>query len=186
MTESIASSVLFTSLISVTGLWVILFWLYREYRVDRFRQEVFALRDELYDYALEGHISFEHKAYGQLRTAMNGFIRFGHRMNLLQAVLFVVLGRIDKASSSNDFDDSWERALKDLDKETRDQMEEFRKKMNWILIQHLVASSPILVASIIVPLIIWAAGKYCLDAFLKKLRQPLNGMDSAAMAYGCP
>jgi hypothetical protein len=185
MSEITISSGFFISLVSVAGLWIMLFWFYRDYRVDAFRQELFALRDSLYDYADQGHILFEHKAYGQLRSAMNGFIRFGHRVSLLQAILFLIFGRSDFGSTRNDFDENWESALKELDSDVRSAMENYRKQMNWILVQHLVASSPILVASIIVPLFLWAVGKYSLDSFLRRLRHPLNGMDSAAMAYGC-
>ena len=39
-------------LFTITGLWVLFFELYKPYRVDAFRQSVFAIRDELFDYAL--------------------------------------------------------------------------------------------------------------------------------------
>jgi hypothetical protein len=43
--------------------------------LDRFRQDVFGLRDELWDFAASGQISFDDPAYRLLRQLMNGFIR---------------------------------------------------------------------------------------------------------------
>ena len=85
-----ATSTILISLISITILWVGLFWLYRDYCIDLFRQRMFALRDELFDQAAKGAIPFNHKSYGMLRVSMNGFIRFAHDFSLAH-FLFVVL-----------------------------------------------------------------------------------------------
>ena len=74
-----------TSCLSLAGLWVLLFKLYPDYCVDRFRQDMFDLRADLFD---DGQIARGHPAYRLLRQTMNGFIRFGHRVNLLHAMLF--------------------------------------------------------------------------------------------------
>ena len=69
--------------LSLLGLWVWFFWLYRDYRVDAYRQRVFALRNELWDYAAAGHISFDDPAYLVVRNRMNGLIRFAHLLSLI-------------------------------------------------------------------------------------------------------
>ncbi len=73
-------SLMLFSVASLAGLVVLYFWLYRDYRIDLFRQRLFALRDELFDLARSGAISFDDRAYGLLRSTLNGFIRFGHRL----------------------------------------------------------------------------------------------------------
>ena len=64
------------SAILLMGLGVILFWLWPSVRLDCFRQEMFAIRDELFDYASSGRVSFSHPGYRLLRQSMNGFIRY--------------------------------------------------------------------------------------------------------------
>lgn len=49
--------------------------------VDRSRAHLFALRDELFDLALNGEISFEDPRYRQLRQQINVLIRFAHKAN---------------------------------------------------------------------------------------------------------
>src|SRR5262245_46489095 len=75
------------SLGSLLLLWVGVFWLYRDYALDRFRQRVFALRDEMFDDARKGVISFDDHAYGMLRTMMNGAIRFAHLLTIAQLLV---------------------------------------------------------------------------------------------------
>ena len=84
-----------TSLVSLAGLLVLL-RLYRDYSVDRFREEMFALRDEMFDFAASGGIAFGSPAYGRLRLTMNGFVRRAPRMRLMEIVLFRALSRRDR------------------------------------------------------------------------------------------
>ena len=53
--------------LSLIALWALFHWLYRDYRVDLFRQRMFALRDQLFDIAASGRIAFDDPAYGKLR-----------------------------------------------------------------------------------------------------------------------
>src|SRR5437867_4829199 len=64
------------------GLWIYFFWVYRDYRLDAFRQKLFAVRDELFDYAAQGNISFDHPSYRTLRQHLNGMLRFAHRLTI--------------------------------------------------------------------------------------------------------
>lgn len=76
-----------STVISLIGLWVVFFWLYRDYRVDLFRDRMFALRSELFDLAASGAVSFDDPAYAAMRTMINGYIRFAHRISLLVIIL---------------------------------------------------------------------------------------------------
>src|SRR5438552_13935668 len=86
MTNHSPLTVVVTSL-SLMGLWILFFWLYRDYRVDLFRQRMFELRDELFELGRVDEIAFHHQAYGLLRTTINGYIRFAHRISFLSVVL---------------------------------------------------------------------------------------------------
>ena len=80
-TTALGLTALSTTL-SLLALWALFHWLYRDYRVDLFRQRMFTLRDQLFDIAASGRIAFDDPAYGKLRSMINGYIRFAHRINL--------------------------------------------------------------------------------------------------------
>jgi hypothetical protein len=61
--------------------------LYEGYRMDAFRQRLFDLRKELFEYAADGGISFEHEAYELLRTRINRLIRYAHTYSLVHLFL---------------------------------------------------------------------------------------------------
>jgi hypothetical protein len=65
---------------------------WRRYRLDVFRQNVFALRDELFDIAADGDIQFKDQAYGGLRRHLNATIRYGHRLNSTNVIAYQLFG----------------------------------------------------------------------------------------------
>ncbi len=73
-------SIVVQSILTLLVLAVIVFTLWPEQRVDLFRQQMFAVRDELFDFAADGKISFEEPAYVLLRQLFNGFIRYAHNL----------------------------------------------------------------------------------------------------------
>jgi hypothetical protein len=70
------------SLISLAILFVLVFVLLNTHRVDRLRQDLFDIRDRLFDEAATGRLSFDSQAYRYTRTSINGMIRFAHRISL--------------------------------------------------------------------------------------------------------
>lgn len=59
---------------------------YKKYRVDAYRQEIFQIRDDLFNFAAEGGINFDHPAYAMVRTYLNGTIRFTERLSIVKMV----------------------------------------------------------------------------------------------------
>jgi hypothetical protein len=173
------------SLISIAGVWLILFWLYRDYCVDRFRQDMFALRDELFDAAADGGISFNHPAYGLLRNTMNGFIRFAHRFTLLQALMMITIAKESVAQGTEEsFPARWQSTTQDLPDGTVKSLAHFRFRMNVLVVKYVLVSSPIVLLTILLPLIGWITVRLCLTQLVSALKSPLDGLDSAAMAEG--
>lgn len=170
------------SLLSLLGL-ILLLRLYRDYSVDRFRQEMFALRDEVFDFASAGGIPFRHPAYGMLRLTMNGFVRWADRLRLMEVVVFRLLSRRDLGESRK-FDAGWEKALKGLDDTSRCQMNDFRDRMNQVLITYLLFSAPVVVATLIVSVVTWAMGVRLANFVLERTRALLAGIDALAFDYG--
>ena len=105
------------SLLSVLFVWVIAFWLYPDYRNDTFRQGMFKIRDEFFDEARLGRISFDDKAYGILRTMMNGCIRFAHLLNIAHLLIVAWTDKGDRAGKG--FADRLNESVEGLKEEER-------------------------------------------------------------------
>lgn len=144
-----------SSLISILGLWYLLFWRYHKLCMDTFRQSVFEMRDELFDYAADGNIDFQHPAYGVLRKMMNGFIRFGHHFSAWQGILFVVLtSKEDKDYlKANSFRTSWAHVTRDLDPSVKTQLNEFVSRIETSAAYHFFLSSPLSIF-LLIPLVV--------------------------------
>jgi len=171
-----------TSLVSLAGLLVLL-RLYRDYSVDRFRAEMFALRDEMFDFAASGGIAFGRPAYGRLRLTMNGLVRRAPRMRLMEIVLFRLLSRLGRRGIA-EFDTDWEKALDGLDDTARRRLNDFRDRMRRIVIAHLLFRSPAAVATLIASLATRVAGARFTDFARDRTKALLSDAEAAAFEYG--
>ena len=140
-----------TTTISLFGIYGIVFWLYRDYRIDTFRQSMFSIRDELFDFAANGNIDFNHPAYTQLRELINGYIRFGHQVRILPLSLFnSSLDKDDQAwMSEHSFDVRWTKSTNSLDVPTARSLYRIKNKANHKVSEQLILGSPILVCTIV-------------------------------------
>ena len=72
---------------------------WNEYWIERGRQELFRLRDEVFSIAARrGELDFESESYKVIRGYFNGLIRFAYIINVL-TLLFVVIKDADLALS---------------------------------------------------------------------------------------
>ena len=135
-----------SSLLSILGITYLLFWRYRALCTDWFRQRVFELRDELFDYAAEGNISFDNPNYGMLRKAMNGHIRFAHQTNGWHGLIFAAFFRkADRQYIQEAFEYDWVKASAKLPPETRQKIEDFRGRLETLTGVYFIISAPDLV-----------------------------------------
>ena len=182
------SATITTGLVLVV-LWVSLFWLFRDYRIDVFRQNMFALRDELFDFASEGKIAFDHPAYRSLRAACNGYIRFGHRVSFITATLFYwsLTESERKWLSENGPDTSWDKITQDLSGPIVRALDSFRHRTMEIVAAQLVLGSPVmilLVATIIPGILLAVAVVLGVEAVKAGWSRLISGMDLAAKMLG--
>jgi hypothetical protein len=172
------------SSISLIGLAVGYSWFYLDYRVDLFRQKMFALRDEVFDLGRRGVVPFDQKAYGQLRNTINGFIRFGHRVGFFSQVFYQWRMRQEDQEFSASFAESWERNTARLDPHARSELNKMVLKMHIVIVEQMIFTSPILTLTL-VPVTVWfvlhRVQELVLDWFDKYW---LDRMDSAAFAVG--
>ena len=173
------------SLLCLAGLWFLLFILYRQYVVDRFREDMFALRDEIFDFASTGKIGFDSSAYQILRGTTNGFIRFAHKMGLLQLVTFASLAKKeDMHYSAAAFEAQWSEAIGTCPAEVQKQLNTYRMRMNLIALKFVINSSPILLSTILVPLLLFIMLKCFFGRLIEILKQQFNELDAIAFVCG--
>jgi hypothetical protein len=71
---------------------IVFFWLgpLQWTATDHARNEMFAARDELFDEALAGRVSFDDQNYRIIRAAINANIRYAHVGSLVRLVMYVL------------------------------------------------------------------------------------------------
>jgi hypothetical protein len=123
-----------TSVVGLFGLWIAVYYLWRDFRNDAFRDDIFSVRDRMFLYAAQGNISFEHPAYTILRNRMNALLRHGHEFTLTRLVLLLATGNVEKDQALI----AWESALAELPSETQEKLKDFNVCVTIFVLQHVV------------------------------------------------
>jgi len=124
------------------------FW--AEARLDSFRQKMFALRDELFDFAADGNIGFADEAYRLLRQSMNGTIRYAHQLTFFRVCMTMAEIELASLGARSDWSDDWQRALGTIsDRQVREKMEAFHGRSMQLVIERLVLGSPLLLGFVL-------------------------------------
>lgn len=180
-----------SSVIYLLGIWYLVFWKYRTYSVDAFRQDMFALRDDLFDAARAGLIDFNHPAYGLLRSTINGFIRFGHRFTIGQFLFMTLFIKSRDLEMVANFSGEWERAVEGLSEDAKERLEGFRARMHKIATKQLIMGTPEFfifypfLAAVIAAWLLWKHAPTQTANVLNSIRCRLfPEMDSAAYFFG--
>jgi hypothetical protein len=168
--------------------WIVFAFLYRDYRVDAFRQQMFAVRDEMFDYAADGEIDFDDPAYVLVRTTMNGFIRFADRMNLV-SVIVVAWATAGEEIETESFSTRYKEAVATLTEEQRATLDRFVNRMNAYAAEHVIFSSLVLSLALVplaLALVLKRASKEAGRRFVRRaVPERLSGaVDSLALSYG--
>ena len=144
------ASIALNTLVGVAALWILVYWFWRGFIVDRSRQRLFELRAELFDLGAEGDVDFGHYAYGNLRSRINVMIRFSHRFTFINLLLLMLSSRYFPIPSVNERRDAWKEAVDSLPSQgARDKIMDLEMRFALILAKHLVVGSPMLVLSLI-------------------------------------
>lgn len=125
------------SVIGLLALWAFVFLFWKDYCLDSFRQNVFELRDELFLYAAQGHISFRHPAYKNLRDRMNAAIRYGHGFTLARFVVALTQVR----HIPNEESAVWEKAVEELAEDRRSTLNQFRSRFAFAALRYAILRS---------------------------------------------
>lgn len=122
------------SLLGLFGLWIAIYYLWRDFRSDSYREDIFSVRDEMFLYAADGNIPFDHPAYALLRARMNGLVRHGHELTMTRLIILLA---VHPKVRSEAFE-AWQRAVEELPAETRKQIKDFSLRVNIFVLQHLI------------------------------------------------
>jgi len=77
------------SILTLLSLWVFWTYLWKEYAISLLREELFSLREQLFNLAhKERKIAFDSVVYRSLEITLNGTIRFGHSLSLIKLFIF--------------------------------------------------------------------------------------------------
>jgi hypothetical protein len=122
-------------------LWFVWHVPWRRSCQERYRQKLFEVRDELFDFARSGAINFKEPAYVALRAYINSMIRFSHLIGVTRLAAFIIcqryigdLPRMYPAVSS---------AIAEVKgKSTKEALMEINNKVMRHTVQHLLFASP--------------------------------------------
>jgi hypothetical protein len=144
MTELQIANVLQLVVVTALSLFV-LFRALPTYRVDSFRQKMFCVRDELFDFAVQGNVSFNDPAYVLLRQQMNALIRYGHQLTVFRMLMTNVINTVSQKGPKTTWSAVWEPSLEKInDEEVRVQLKRYHERAVMIAVKHLIWGSPVL------------------------------------------
>ena len=163
-------STLFQSTTALVALLIVLLGLWPQMRLDQFRQKMFAVRDELFDYAATGKINLDHSAHRLLRQSMNGFIRYAHQLTFFRIVLVVLIWKVFGNPPELEWTKKWDAALESIeDDQVRKDLVEFHWKASSLVVERIVLGSPLLILVVLVCL-----GAILLHAGVKSLQSGIE------------
>ncbi len=99
----------------LAGLWWLFFFEFPRYRLDLVRQQLFEVRDRLFDDAVRGDIPFDSRAYGMTRNMLNGMIRYAHEISLARTlgIIYIEL-TADEGVEADRFEKAFDSAIGEL------------------------------------------------------------------------
>lgn len=164
-------SLVFQAAVCIVGLTFVLLKLWAEHRLDAFRQEMFAIRDELFDYAADGNINFNDPAYRLLRRYMNGFIRYAHQLTFFRFCMTMVEIKLAGKTPESTWTEEWGAALRTVrDTNVRGALEKFHDRTMECAAYRLIFGSPVLLSLAVcsLPVLIVRMGLQNLKQILAK------------------
>jgi hypothetical protein len=101
------------SVLGLSLLWYVIFFLLRDHLIDAAREELFAARDELFNYATEIGMDYDDKRHTMLRGYINLTIRYIHKLTFLRMLLSQI-SRVRYPAMYRDDLGQWQASLDSL------------------------------------------------------------------------
>ena len=152
--------------LSAIGI-LILALLYRDCKIDQVRDDIFAIRDEMFIFAAENHI-LDHPSYMQLRELMNAIIRFAHKITFMRIILWSVAQRFISEEERRAIILRWSENLGGLPNEQREALTNFHSQMHITVMVFAVESSIIATVGIRIPFLFSRIKNILQDRLLRR------------------
>ena len=128
--------------IALLSVWILFFKLFRTYRTDALRDRLFAVRQELFDYADGGGVGFDEPAYTKLRGLLNSLIRFAHHLTFTRFLLGLVWACWGDSDFKKQPIERWRLAMSKLPPESSGRLDEIHTGAVVLVVRHLTTGSP--------------------------------------------
>ena len=134
------------SILTLAVFVILVAWLWPMQRMYLFRQEMFAVRDELFDFAADDGISFEDPAYIQLRQLFNGFIRYAHNLTPFRVFMSFLKWKMSVHKPVGGWSEAWNHALENVrDVEAKKKLRHFHSRATDLVLGQLLLNPTVLV-----------------------------------------
>lgn len=153
------------SLITIAIAFVFFYWVWRQYAIDVMRQQLFELRDQLFDLATEGKLHREGDTYKTLRKIFNANVRFAHEMDWVHMFVFYLMAIMKRKGAI--FRNAMHVAhlvTSIEDAKTRSEVQKLMLKMHLVVAWHVYRTS--LVLLLFTPIVFILAAFFTLSAKL--------------------
>lgn len=127
--------------ISIIGL-LCVYRLFRSAQLDRFREEVFSLREDIFLYAFDQNL-LDNPAHREFRALLNGTLRFAHKATFEHMICLRLTKRIFKASAQKEENPmkAWALAVHALSPEQMETFHRYNRQFVGLLVKRIAFSS---------------------------------------------
>jgi hypothetical protein len=123
------------SILGLIALWFFIVYGWRNLRLDSFRNDVFEIRDEMFLYAAQGNVRFDHPAYTMLRSRMNVVLRYAHEFTLTKVCVVLLTQDLTNKPFAG-----WQSEVDTLAPEIQEKMREFNRRVAEAMLCHMIYS----------------------------------------------
>lgn len=145
---NIAAFEMLIACVGAAACWFLWFFFIKDYRLSSFRESLFSLRDELVRCVEDGHLTFDDPAYVELRSLINGMLRFAHRVTFLSLITSARNPSVDDPGHSPYR--RWKDAVDHLAPDARTRVESIHSRLLSAFMGQLVSGSVFLFATSLV------------------------------------
>lgn len=125
----------------VLGLWWLWCVLHNQYRIDYLRHQLFSIRDDLFEEALETGLPFNSKAYCLTRNTLNSMIRFAHDISITRVVASYILMSDYRKLIVSEYNKNINQALSEIEPGQKKSVARAMDEMHLAVIEHLVCNA---------------------------------------------
>ncbi|KDN13116.1 hypothetical protein SALWKB12_0923 [Snodgrassella communis] len=143
-------------LITLVGL-VVFSLIYKQYKkvmLEYYRMGIFKLRDELFDYAATGNISFDNESYQLVRTLLNGYLRYAENLDIYRFQKFQKAIADKKISTVNLFMQKYNQTSKTLSEEQKEKLDNCLKQSAFIAVTYMIRKSIVYCIGLLIKLLL--------------------------------